>query len=89
MESETRGEKRNITSLEAWMKKKGAPALKHTLDIFHEIKDKGVKIFLISSRRETLRSHTVDNLIEVGYHGWSGLSLRYKNSSLIFSLPLS
>ncbi|GMN49053.1 hypothetical protein TIFTF001_018218 [Ficus carica] len=70
------GEKRNITSLEAWMKKKGAPALKHTLDIFHEIKDKGVKIFLISSRRETLRSHTVDNLIEVGYHGWSGLSLR-------------
>lgn len=79
LESEIRGERRNVTSLEAWMKTKKAPALKPTLNLFHEIKDKGLKIFLISSRRETLRSHTVDNLIEVGYHGWSGLSLRYKN----------
>ncbi|KAM6565049.1 hypothetical protein CsatB_025047 [Cannabis sativa] len=70
------GEKRNTTSLETWMKKRKAPALKHTLNIFHDIKDKGLKIFLISSRSESLRSHTVDNLVSVGYHGWTKLSLR-------------
>ncbi|KAL5561997.1 hypothetical protein UlMin_031744 [Ulmus minor] len=70
------GQKRNASSLESWMKNSKGPALKHTLEIFHEIKDKGLKIFLISSRREALRSYTVDNLIEVGYHGWTGLTLR-------------
>ncbi|XP_015901170.1 acid phosphatase 1 [Ziziphus jujuba] len=70
------GEKINSTSLEKWMRKSEAPALKHTLELFHRIKDKGFKIFLISSRREPLRSSTVDNLIQVGYHGWSGLTLR-------------
>uniref|UniRef100_A0A6M2EDA5 Acid phosphatase n=1 Tax=Populus davidiana TaxID=266767 RepID=A0A6M2EDA5_9ROSI len=70
------GEKLNATLLEAWMKQGKAPALDHTLKLFHEIKDKGVKIFLISSRSETLRSATVDNLINVGYHGWCSLILR-------------
>ncbi|XP_022758507.1 acid phosphatase 1-like [Durio zibethinus] len=70
------GEKVNSTSLEAWMKERKAPALDHTLKLFHEIKDRGVKIFLISSRRETLRSPTVDNLINVGCHGWTSLILR-------------
>ncbi|XP_021280537.1 acid phosphatase 1 [Herrania umbratica] len=70
------GEKLNSTSLEAWMKETKAPALDHTLKLFHQIKDNGVKIFLISSRSETLRSPTVDNLIKVGYHGWAGLILR-------------
>ncbi|XP_038718580.1 acid phosphatase 1-like [Tripterygium wilfordii] len=70
------GEKLNTSSMEAWMGESKAPALEHTLKLFHEIKDKGVKIFLISSRTETLRSPTVDNLINVGYHGWTGLILR-------------
>ncbi|EOX94345.1 HAD superfamily, subfamily IIIB acid phosphatase [Theobroma cacao] len=70
------GEKLNSTSLEAWMKESKAPALDHTLKLFHQIKDNGVKIFLISSRSETLRSPTVDNLIKVGYHGWASLILR-------------
>ncbi|XWS31380.1 hypothetical protein CRYUN_Cryun23aG0071000 [Craigia yunnanensis] len=70
------GEKLKSTSLEAWMKESKAPALDHTLKLFHEIKDRGVKIFLVSSRRETLRSPTVDNLIKVGYHGWTSLILR-------------
>ena len=77
LKTKTRGEKLNSTSLEAWMKGSKAPALEHTLRLFHRIKEKGLKIFLISSRRETLRSSTVDNLIQVGYHGWSGLTLRY------------
>ncbi|KAJ8899527.1 hypothetical protein K2173_018501 [Erythroxylum novogranatense] len=70
------GQKLNASLLEAWMKESKAPALEHSLGLFHEIKDKGVKIFLISSRSETLRSSTVDNLIDVGYHGWSNLVLR-------------
>ncbi|XP_044501864.1 acid phosphatase 1-like [Mangifera indica] len=70
------GEKLNATSLESWMKESKAPALKHTLKLYHEIKHRGIKIFLVSSRRETLRSCTVDNLIHVGYHGWTRLELR-------------
>ncbi|KAF3967420.1 hypothetical protein CMV_008586 [Castanea mollissima] len=70
------GKKLNSTSLEAWMRESKAPALEHTLKLFHEIKDTGLKIFLISSRKETLRSFTVDNLIKVGYHGWTSLMLR-------------
>ncbi|OAY34642.1 acid phosphatase 1 [Manihot esculenta] len=70
------GEKLNTTLLEEWMKESKAPALDHTLNLFNEIKNKGVKIFLISSRSEILRSVTVDNLINVGYHGWSSLILR-------------
>ncbi|KAL6210759.1 hypothetical protein ACLB2K_015991 [Fragaria x ananassa] len=71
------GEKVNATSLETWMKERRAPALEHTLKpIFHDIKDQGFKIFLISTRRETLRSSSVDNLIKVGYHGWTSLVLR-------------
>ncbi|XP_061343472.1 acid phosphatase 1 [Gastrolobium bilobum] len=70
------GEKLNATSLEAWMKQSKAPALDHTLELYHEIKNRGFNIFLISSRKETLRSPTVDNLVKVGYHGWTGLTLR-------------
>ena len=61
------------------MRESKAPALEHTHKLFHEIKDRGLKIFLISSRKETLRSFTVDNLIKVGYHGWTSLMLRYVN----------
>ncbi|KAJ4728312.1 putative Acid phosphatase 1 [Melia azedarach] len=70
------GEKLNASSLEEWMKEIKAPALDHTLNLFHEIKNRGVKIFLVSSRKEYLRSYTVDNLINVGYHGWTSLELR-------------
>ncbi|XP_021893783.1 acid phosphatase 1-like [Carica papaya] len=70
------GEKVNATCLEDWMREGKAPALPHSLQFYHLIKDKGVKIFLVSSRREILRSPTVDNLIDVGYHGWTNLILR-------------
>nr|XP_016499114.1 PREDICTED: acid phosphatase 1-like [Nicotiana tabacum] len=58
------------------MKETNAPAVKHGLKLYDEIKAKGYKAFLISSRRECLRDATVDNLIKVGYHGWSYLILR-------------
>ncbi|XP_057473578.1 acid phosphatase 1-like [Actinidia eriantha] len=70
------GEKLNATTFEGWMRERKAPALEHTLNLYHEIRGKGLKIFLISSRKEPLRDATVDNLIKVGYHGWKGLILR-------------
>lgn len=78
---ENRGEKLNLTTLEEWLSKGKAPALDYSLKLFNEIKSKGLQIFLISSRREHLRSATIDNLVDVEYHGWTRLILR---SVLIF-----
>ncbi|TXG66559.1 hypothetical protein EZV62_007834 [Acer yangbiense] len=55
------GEKVNASSLEAWMKSSKAPGLEHTLSLFNEIKNKDVKIFLVSSRRETLSRMIINN----------------------------
>ncbi|KAF5193786.1 Acid phosphatase [Thalictrum thalictroides] len=70
------GEKLNMTCLERWMKTSKAPSVAYTLDLYNEIKGRGIKIFLISSRGELLRDATIDNLVNVGYHGWTGLILR-------------
>ncbi|XP_077252778.1 acid phosphatase 1-like [Tasmannia lanceolata] len=70
------GEKLNRSSLEGWMKEGKAPALEHTLSLYNEIKGRGLKIFLISSRGEHLRDCTIDNLVKEGYTGWTGLILR-------------
>ncbi|KAK9288717.1 hypothetical protein L1049_017180 [Liquidambar formosana] len=52
------------------------PALDHSLRLFNEMKARGVQIILVSSRREHLRSATVDNLVNVGYHGVLATSIR-------------
>ncbi|XP_054803861.1 acid phosphatase 1-like [Prosopis cineraria] len=70
------GEKMNWSRMEAWMKESKAPAIEETVGLFHEIRNRGVQIFLVSSRKETLRPATVDNLIKVGFHGWTRLILR-------------
>ncbi|XP_054795487.1 acid phosphatase 1-like [Prosopis cineraria] len=62
--------------MEAWMKESKAPAIEETVGLFHEIRNRGIQIFLVSSRKETLRPATVDNLIKVGFHGWTRLILR-------------
>ncbi|KAI4318157.1 hypothetical protein L6164_025960 [Bauhinia variegata] len=66
----------NLTALEEWMDKAKAPALDHSLRLFNDLKSRGIQIILVSSRREHLRSATIDNLVKVGYHGWSSLILR-------------
>ena len=83
-----RGEKLNATTFEGWMRERKAPALEHTLNLYHEIRGKGLKVFLISSRKEPLRDATVDNLIKVGYHGWKGLILRYFITFFLLDLRL-
>ncbi|CAH8336862.1 unnamed protein product [Eruca vesicaria subsp. sativa] len=70
------GEKLNSTKFEDWIKKRKAPPVPHMVKLYHEIRERGIKIFLISSRKEYLRSATVDNLIQAGYYGWSNLILR-------------
>ncbi|OVA08614.1 Acid phosphatase (Class B) [Macleaya cordata] len=75
------GEQLNLSSLEEWMKEKKGTALEHSRNLFKEIKGRGLKIFLISSRGEHLRDATVDNLVKVGYYGWTGLILRGSEDS--------
>ncbi|CAN1144908.1 Acid phosphatase 1 [Linum perenne] len=70
------GEWFNTSAFEEWAEQRNAPALEHTMKLFKELKSLGVQIFLVSSRREHLRSATTDNLVNVGYHGWKGLILR-------------
>lgn len=52
-----------------------APALEHS-KLFNEIKARGLQIILVSSRREHLRSATINNLVNVGFYGWTSLILR-------------
>ncbi|GMN53330.1 hypothetical protein TIFTF001_022469 [Ficus carica] len=70
------GEKLNLTTFEEWLSQGKATALDYSLKLFNDIKSRGLKIFLISSRREHLRSATIDNLVNVEYHGWTRLILR-------------
>jgi len=67
----------NRSSLEAWMMEENASVIEHMRDLYHEIKGRGLKIFIISSRKEYLRDATVNNLVKVGYRGWTELILRY------------
>ncbi|KAF6168859.1 hypothetical protein GIB67_041743 [Kingdonia uniflora] len=63
------GKKLNKTSLDARMKESKAPVVKPAMCLYNEIKRRGLKIFLISSRGEHLRDSTIDNLVNVGYYG--------------------
>ncbi|RWW29375.1 hypothetical protein BHE74_00058457 [Ensete ventricosum] len=58
--------------------------------LFHHIRTRGLKVFVLSSRAECLREATVGNLINVGYHGWTELILRsvYSCCLLGISSPL-
>ncbi|KAI4345878.1 hypothetical protein L6164_012965 [Bauhinia variegata] len=77
------GRRLNLTALEEWMNKAKAPALDHSLRLFNDLKSRGIRIILLSSRREHLRSATIDNLVNVGYHGWTCLVLRNPDDELV------
>lgn len=72
----------NLTSLEEWKSQGKAPALEHSVKLFNILKGLGVQIILISSRRETLRTATIDNLVDQGIFGWTSLILRFRTISL-------
>ncbi|KAE9589772.1 hypothetical protein Lal_00021568 [Lupinus albus] len=77
------GNKLNVSDLEDWMRKGKSPALEYSLQLFNDLKSRGIQIILISTRREYLRSVTIDNLVNVGYHGWAGLILRDSADELV------
>ncbi|KAL1342153.1 hypothetical protein HN51_028741 [Arachis hypogaea] len=77
------GKKLNLTSLEEWMSKSKAKALDDSLKLFNALKSRGIQIILISSRREHLRSATIDNLVNVGYYGWTSLIMRAPANELV------
>ena len=66
------------------MSKGNAPALEHSLKLFNELKSKGTQIILVTARREHLRSATIDNLLKVGYYGWTRIVFRSVLSKLFF-----
>ncbi|XP_061355395.1 acid phosphatase 1-like [Gastrolobium bilobum] len=77
------GKKLNVTSLEEWMRKGKATALDHSLKLFNELKSRGVQIFLVTARKEHLRSATIDNLVKVGYYGWTRIFFRDPADELV------
>lgn len=69
-------QREEVTSLEKWMMQGKAPALQLSLTFYKEVRKRGLKIFLISSRGEHTRHATIDNLVTVGYTGRTGLIMR-------------
>lgn len=59
-----------------WVARGEAKVIQPTLELFNLAKERGVAVFLISSRRERGRAATEANLRAVGYDGWSGLYLK-------------
>lgn len=62
------------------------PAIAATLKLYKYAKEKGVAIFFITGRHESLRDATQKNLKSAGYLGWDGLYLKpndYTDKSVI------
>jgi acid phosphatase len=51
-------------------------AIAPTLQLFKTAREKGVSVFFITGRSETVRSATEANLRKAGYDGWSGVIMR-------------
>lgn len=65
-------------SFNEWVELAEAPALPASLKLYNELKQLGVKIFLLTGRDEHQRNATVKNLLSSGYTGWEKLILRYE-----------
>jgi predicted secreted acid phosphatase len=60
----------------AWILKSEATAFPSALKFFNAVKDKGVAIIFITSRRDKQRQATLWNLDRAGYEGWTKLITR-------------
>lgn len=52
------------------------PAIQPTLELYRYAKDKKIAIFFVTSRPETLKDITIQNLTNAGYQNWDGLIMR-------------
>jgi acid phosphatase len=67
--------------LTAWETSAQDAAIAPTLALFNAAKAKGVSVFFITGRSETIRAATEANLRSAGYDGWSALIMRPAGTS--------
>ncbi|HLH31537.1 MAG TPA: HAD family acid phosphatase [Terriglobia bacterium] len=65
----------------AWQARGQDEPIVPTLTLYKVAKSKGVSVFFLTGRSETLRAATESNLRKVGYDGWSGVIMRPAGSS--------
>ncbi|GLJ32302.1 hypothetical protein SUGI_0650000 [Cryptomeria japonica] len=70
------GEPIEKDALESWMEQMKAPAVEAVLPLYNQLKMSGVKIIIITWRSERLRDVTAQNLVQVGFTGWTQLIMR-------------
>jgi len=63
-------------SFNAWVDLAEAPALPASLRLYRDLKELGVRIFLLTGRDEHQRNATEKNLLYSGYSNWEKLILR-------------
>ncbi len=59
-----------------WEKEAKAPAIKPTLDLFHNAQEHQVAVFFLTNRPEAERADTVRDLESAGYRNWTGLIMK-------------
>ena len=59
-----------------------APAIQPILALYQQAMSKGIAVFFITGRDESLRSATSRNLRRAGYYNWAGLSMKPKNANV-------
>ncbi|HVY12638.1 MAG TPA: HAD family acid phosphatase [Alphaproteobacteria bacterium] len=69
------------SGMPAWQAKAKDEAIAPTLDIFRAAQAKGMAVFFITGRDESLREATEKNLKAAGYSGWKELIMRPAGSS--------
>ena len=66
----------NSTQWNNWADQANAPAIPGTLRLYKRAEELGVAVFFITGRGEALRPVTEQNLHNVGYEKWDGLTMR-------------
>lgn len=71
---------------EAWVDSAKAVAIEPVLELYHFIKQKGIKVFFITGRHESKNikdpDPTIKNLIEVGYKDFDGIFFKPRNTKM-------
>ena len=65
----------------SWQMSAKGEAIAPTLALFNDAKAKGIAIFFITGRDETVRSATETNLHMAGYDGWTELVMRHAGTT--------
>lgn len=78
----------NSTEFDYWVAKAVAPAIYSSLKLYEEIRELGIKVFLLTGRSERHRGITVENLKRAGFQEWDKLILRYSYTIVFPSFML-